>query len=107
MDQGSLNRLFQRINPAFVVQDDAENPRKVSPHSCRATASTILNGMGFNRDWIERQLAHKDRDAIRATYNSAEYLPQRRQMMEAWAQRVMQRPEPNSNVVPIRSEAAA
>lgn len=54
-------------------------------HGLRAMASTILNERGYNRDWIERQLSHGDKDKIRATYNYAEYLPQRHEMMQAWA----------------------
>ena len=38
-----------------------------------------------NRDWIERQLAHSERDGVRAAYNYAEYLPERRRMMQEWA----------------------
>jgi len=40
---------------------------------------------GWNRDAIERQLAHSERDAVRAAYNYAEHLPERRRMMQAWA----------------------
>ena len=52
-------------------------------HGFRATASTALNEAGWNRDWIERQLAHAD-DAIRGAYNAAEWLDGRRRMMNAW-----------------------
>jgi integrase len=58
---------------------------RATVHGFRATASTILNENGFNSDWIERQLAHVERDEVRAAYNAAEYLPQRRQMMCWWA----------------------
>jgi integrase len=54
-------------------------------HGFRHLLSTELNSRGFNRDWIERQLAHGDQDEIRDTYNHAHYLEQRRQMMQAWA----------------------
>ena len=54
-------------------------------HGFRSMASTILNERGYNRDWIERQLAHAERDSIRAAYNYAEYLPERRRMMQEWA----------------------
>ena len=54
-------------------------------HGLRAMASTILNEKGYNRDWIERQLSLDDKNRIRATYNYAEYLPQRHEMMQAWA----------------------
>jgi hypothetical protein len=48
-------------------------------------ASTLLNEQGWNRDAIERQLAHGERDAVRAAYNYAQHLPERRRMMQAWA----------------------
>jgi len=54
-------------------------------HGFRHLLSTELNSRGYNRDWIERQLAHGDQDEIRDTYNHAHYLEQRRQMMQAWA----------------------
>lgn len=54
-------------------------------HGFRSIASTLLNELGYNRDWIERQLAHGERDEVRAAYNYAEYLPERRKMMQEWA----------------------
>lgn len=57
----------------------------MTAHGFRSMASTLLNEQGFNRDWIERQLAHGERDAIRAAYNYAEHLPERRKMMQSWA----------------------
>jgi integrase len=53
-------------------------------HGFRATASTLLNEMGFRPDVIERQLAHKSM-GVRASYNQAPYLEDRRQMMQQWA----------------------
>jgi len=53
-------------------------------HGFRSMASTILNENGFKADVIERQLAHMPRDKVRAAYNRAEYLPERRQMMQWW-----------------------
>ncbi|MBX3479664.1 MAG: tyrosine-type recombinase/integrase [Caulobacter sp.] len=58
---------------------------RATVHGFRSTASTILNEHGFNRDWVERQLAHAERDEVRAAYNAAEWLPQRRKMMGWWA----------------------
>ena len=58
---------------------------EMSGHGFRSTASTLLNEQGYNRDWIERQLAHSERDGVRAAYNYAEYLPERRRMMQEWA----------------------
>ncbi|CAK7033333.1 MAG: Prophage integrase IntA [Desulfovibrio sp.] len=54
-------------------------------HGFRSLASTLLNELGYNRDWIERQLAHGERNDVRAAYNYAEYLPQRTKMMQEWA----------------------
>ena len=54
-------------------------------HGFRAMASTILNEKGYNSDWIERQLAHGERSSVRAAYNYAQYLPERRKMMQEWA----------------------
>jgi integrase len=58
---------------------------RVTVHGFRGTASTILNEHGFNRDWIERQLAHVEWNDVRAAYNSAEWLPDRRKMMSWWS----------------------
>ena len=60
----------------------------VTVHGFRSTASTFLNEHGWNRDAIERQLAHDERNGVRAAYNFAEYLPERRQMMQWWADRL-------------------
>ena len=57
----------------------------MSAHGFRALASTNLNELGYSRDFIEKQLAHKDGNSIRAAYNHAEYLEQRRAMMQDWA----------------------
>jgi integrase len=58
---------------------------RATVHGFRAMASTALNEMGFRPDVIERQLAHQEQNAIRASYNRAEYLPERRTMMDFWA----------------------
>jgi hypothetical protein len=52
-------------------------------------ASTILNESNlFNRDWIERQLAHVERNEVRRAYNAAEWMPDRRRMMQWWADHI-------------------
>ena len=48
-------------------------------------ASTLLNEQGWHPDAIERQLAHQEPNEIRAAYNYAKHLPERRKMMQAWA----------------------
>lgn len=58
---------------------------RATVHGFRAVASTLLNEMGFNPDWIERQLAHDERNKVRAAYNHAQYLSERRKMMQTWA----------------------
>ena len=58
---------------------------EMTGHGFRSMASTLLNELGWNRDAIERQLAHAERNAVRAAYNFAEHLPERRRMMQAWA----------------------
>ncbi len=58
---------------------------EMTAHGFRAMASTLLNEQGWNRDAIERQLGHSERNKIRAAYNYAEFLPERRKMMQAWA----------------------
>jgi len=58
---------------------------EMTGHGFRSMASTLLNENGWNRDAIERQLAHAERNNIRAAYNYAEYLPERRKMMQWWA----------------------
>lgn len=58
---------------------------EMTGHGFRSLASTLLNENGWNRDAIERQLAHAERNNIRAAYNYAEYLPERRTMMQWWA----------------------
>jgi integrase len=58
---------------------------KYSPHATRTTGSTKLNEMGYLSDWIERQLAHVEMNAVRRTYNHADYLTDRTKMMQHWA----------------------
>lgn len=61
---------------------------QMTVHGFRSMASTLLNEQGYNRDWIERQLAHGgggERNNIRSAYNYAEYLQERRSMMQEWA----------------------
>ena len=57
----------------------------IVPHGFRSMASTLLNEQGWPPDVIERQLAHVERNQVRAAYNRAEYLDERRRMMQAWA----------------------
>lgn len=58
---------------------------EMTGHGFRSMASTILHEQGWHSEAVERQLAHGDRDKIRATYNFAQHLEKRREMMQAWA----------------------
>jgi len=79
MTATTLNRALERMG--FNGKDSIG----FSAHGFRATASTILNEIGYRPDVIERQLAHKERNKVRASYNQAEYLDERRAMMQQWA----------------------
>jgi integrase len=72
-------------------------------HGFRSMASTLLNEQGWNGDAIERQLAHGERDAVRAAYNYAEHLPERRRMMQAWADYLDQLKSDLPGIKPMRA----
>lgn len=57
-------------------------------HDLRRTGSTLLNEMGFNRDWIEKCLAHEEGRSSCSIYNKAEYAEQRRHMLQEWTDMV-------------------
>lgn len=79
---------------------------QMTGHGFRSMASTLLNEQGWHRDAIERQLAHAERDAVRAAYNYAEYLPERRKMMQAWAD-FLDRLTNGADVIPLKDTAAS
>lgn len=77
ISENTLNQAYRRMG---FGSDE------VMPHGFRTTASTFLNETGkFNKDAIEKALAHKDADAIRAIYNRGTYWPERVQMMQWWS----------------------
>ena len=78
-----------------------------SAHGFRATASTMLNEAGFQPDVIERQLAHKERNSVRAAYNQAEYLSERRKMMQQWADMIDAMRNPENKLAAEQSVAGA
>jgi integrase len=69
-------------------------------HGFRAMASTVLHEQGWPSDIIERQLAHAERNSIKAAYNHAQHLPKRRKMMQAWAD-YLDSVKTKANVVPL------
>lgn len=79
---------------------------RATVHGFRGLASTILNEMGFNSDWIERQLAHDERDQVRGAYNSAQYLPGRRAMLQRWADWLDEAKQAGKTIVAVAREAA-
>jgi integrase len=76
MSENTVNAALRRLGYA---KDE------MTGHGFRSIASTLLNEQGWHRDAIERQLAHTPRDKVRASYNYAEHLAERRTMMQAWA----------------------
>ncbi|WP_145598738.1 tyrosine-type recombinase/integrase [Yersinia alsatica] len=72
MSEASVNMVLKRIG----------YDGKATGHGFRHTMSTILHEKGFNSAWIEMQLAHMDKNSIRGTYNHAQYLEQRREMLQ-------------------------
>jgi integrase len=74
---------------------------EMTPHGFRAMASTLLNEQGYPPDVIELQLAHAERNEVRAAYNRAKRLPERRKMMQAWAD-YLDGLKAGADVVPIR-----
>jgi len=75
------------------------------PHGFRSLASTILNEEGFDADVIERQLAHAPKDKVRAAYHRAQYLKERRELLQWWAD-FLDSKRPGANVVPMKAKAA-
>ena len=76
MSENTINAALRRMGYA---------KHEMTGHGFRSMASTLLNENGWNPDAIERQLAHAERNNVRAAYNYAEHLPERRKMMQWWA----------------------
>jgi len=81
----SLDRPISENTINAALRRMGYTKEEMTGHGFRSMASTLLNEQGWNRDHIERQLAHTERNKIRAAYNYADYLPERRIMMQAWA----------------------
>jgi integrase len=90
---GRYALVFAGANPERPMSENTVNKAlrlmgyegRQTGHGFRHLLSTELNGRGYNKDWIERQLAHGDSDEIRGTYNHAAYVAQRSEMMQSWA----------------------
>lgn len=88
MSEASINQVIKRIG----------YDGKATGHGFRHTMSTILHEQGYNTAWIETQLAHVDKNSIRGTYNHAQYLDGRREMLQ-WYADYMAALENGENVV--------
>lgn len=74
---------------------------RFTAHGFRATASTMMHEAGFDTRLIEIQLAHQDRNKSRASYDHSARLPERREMMQAWADMLDGMAKAKKNVVPF------
>ena len=83
MSRATFNRVTTAV--ADLAQKEGLPLKAFTVHDLRRTGSTLLNELGFNRDWIEKALAHEDSNSSRGVYNKAEYEPQRRHMLQQWA----------------------
>jgi len=94
MSENTVNGALRRLG---------YTKEEMTGHGFRSMASTILNEQGWNRDAIERQLAHSERDGVRAAYNYAEYLPERKRMMQSWAD-YLDGLAAGADVIPIKKQ---
>ncbi len=76
-----------------------------SGHGFRSTASTMLHEAGYRTEVIERQLAHAERNKVKASYNQAEYMPERITMMQQWADMADEMAKGDGKVVAIKEAA--
>lgn len=98
MASTTINRALEYMG--FAGKECETN---FSGHGFRATASTMLNEMGYRSEVIEMQLAHRERNKTRASYNQADYLAERVPMMQAWSDLMDSYADPKSNVVTLHS----
>lgn len=95
ISENTLNQAYKRMG---------FGSNEVTPHGFRTTASTFLNETGqWNKDAIEKALAHKDTDAIRAIYNRGTYWTERVQMMQWWSD-YLDRLKTGAVVLPFNAE---
>lgn len=81
----SFNRCMSENTVNAALRRMGFTGDEMTGHGFRTMASTRLNELGWQPDLIEKQLAHTDPNKVRATYNKAQYLSERRKMMVAWA----------------------
>ncbi len=81
----SVNRPLSENGVLTALRNMGYTKEQMTAHGFRTMASTLLNELGHRPDVVEVQLAHKGADRIRAIYNRAEYMKERRDLMQAWA----------------------
>jgi integrase len=92
MSDNTVNAALRRLG---YTSDE------MTGHGFRSLASTCLNEQGYHPDLIELQLAHAERNRVRAAYNKAQRLPERRKMMQAWAD-YLDGLRASANIIPFR-----
>jgi integrase len=98
LSENTTTQALRRIiNPST---GEAFGTGYMTSHGFRHTASTLLNELGYDSDIIELQLAHINKDRIRATYNKAQWMEKRTNMMQAWAD-YLDGLKSSGNIVPI------
>jgi integrase len=95
MSENTVNAALRRLG---------YSTDEMTGHGFRSLASTCLNEQGYHPDLIELQLAHAERNQVRAAYNKAKRLPERRKMMQAWAD-YLDGLRAGANVVPFKRMA--
>lgn len=95
MSENTVNAALRRLG---------YTKEEMTGHGFRSMASTILNEQGRNRDAIERQLAHAERNSVRAAYNYAEHLKERARMMQEWAD-YLDKLKAGAEIIPINQSA--
>jgi integrase len=96
MSENTINAALRRMGYA---------KEEMTGHGFRSMASTLLHELGLPHAAIERQLAHGERNKVSAAYNFAEHLPERRKMMQQWAD-YLDKLKTGADVIPIHGKAA-
>jgi integrase len=97
ISEGTLNAALRRLG--FSKED-------MTGHGFRTMASTLLNEQGWHPDLIELQLAHAERNKVRAAYNRSQRLDERRKMMQAWSD-YLEALKVGGDIVPIHRTGQA
>lgn len=96
MSENTVNASLRRMG---YTSDE------MTGHGFRSMASTLLHELGYQHQVIERQLAHGERNQVSAAYNFAEHLPERRRMMQEWAD-YLDKQKAGADVIALSIKAA-